>query len=153
MSFLIMSINIIIKYFMILTTIGIISSQSVLASLKDTGNDTCIPCDDWQHTNVFLISHGYTYDFKMDNLSGLSICFKKNINIYIEYNSLFTEGLYPEFKAWNNAGLIEDFEFYYFSIYAINFTGIIIHRNGLIRELWNLYGYCSILKIHSPDYD
>jgi len=147
-----MSINIIIIYFMIVTTICIISSQSILASLKDTENDMCILCDDWQHTNVFLISHGYSYGFKLDHLSGLSICFKKNVNIYIEYNSIFSGGLYPGFKAWNSTGLIEDFEFYYFSIYVINFTGIIIHRNGLIRELWDLYGYCSVLKIHTPDY-
>jgi len=150
MSFFTMSINIIIKYFIIVTTICIISSQSVLASLKDTRNDTCISYDDWQHTNVFIISHGYSDE--MDNQSGLSICFKKNVNIYIQYSSLFPGWLDPRIKVWDSTGLIEDFGYYSLSINVKNFTGIIIHRDGLIIERWNLYGYCSVLQMHIPNY-
>ena len=145
-----MEISSIFKCSLTIILVVTIFSQSVLASLKDTVNNTCIPHDDWQYTNVFIISHGYSDE--IDNQSGLSICFKKNVNINIQYSSLFPGWLDPRIKVWDSTGLIEDFNNYGFSINVKNFTGIIIHRDGIFRERWNLYGYCSILQIHTPDY-
>ena len=139
----------IIKYLLIITIICIISSQSVLTCIKYTGNDTYILHDDWQHTNVFFISHGYSNDYKMDNLSLSPFCFKKNVNLYINYGGFLS---WPGLKVWNSTVLIEDFKFYCFSINVINFTGIILHRIGLFVDVWNLYGYCTVLKIHTPHY-
>ncbi len=139
----------IFRYLLIITIICIISSQSVSASLKDTESDTFIPCDDWQHTNVFLISHGYGYDSKIDKLIRFPICFKKNVNLYIAYSGFLK---WPGLKVWDSTGLIEDFSNYGFNINVKNFTGIIIYRDGIFRERWNLYGYCSVIQIHTPDY-
>jgi hypothetical protein len=107
-------------------------------------------CDDWQHTNIFFCSYGYTDDFRINNQSVLTTCFKKNVYVDISYNGWL---LNPRFIVWNNSGLIEDFEFYHFNLFVTNFTGIIIHRIGLlIGNFRYLFGYCTVLKIHTPEY-
>jgi hypothetical protein len=105
-------------------------------------------CGDWQTNNVFFSSYGYSTDLEINNQNSQVTCFKKNVRLSIYYKGFWP--LWVKFKVWNDTGVFSDFRIDHCSLYATNFTGLIIHSIYRIHELgnaWYLFGYCSYLKI------
>ena len=135
---------IIAKSIFIIILVCVISSQSIIASSKDRiiNNNP----NNWEHPNVFFYSHGYSNDLRINNKNSLATCFVNNVELYIYYKMPFWP-LFPGFKVWNDTCLIADFNVFFCSFDAINFTGIIIHRISWIGNFFYVYGYCREFKI------
>lgn len=134
-----------IKSLLTIILVCIISSQSILVSSQNIIINN-IKHYDWRHPDVFFFSHGYSKDLRINNKNSLVTCFVKDEELYIYYQMPFWP-LFPRFKVWNNTGLIADFNVFFCSFDATNFTGIIIHKISLIGNFYYVYGYCRDFKI------
>jgi uncharacterized protein (DUF779 family) len=135
------------KSIFIITVIFLISSQSTIASPKISKIKN-IKSLDWEHAEVFLYSHGYGNDLRINNQSILQTCFVKDVKLYIYYQMPIWP-LFPNFKIWNNTGLIIDFIVDFCSFHASNFTGLIIYRISWLGNFWHIIGYCQYFKIRT----
>lgn len=136
-----------IKYLSITVLAFIISSQCISASSQNTTINNSTPLD-WQHHDVFFYSHGYSNDLRINNQSSLRTCFVMDVKLYIYYEMPLWP-LFPNFKVWNQSGLIVDYDVFYCSFYATNFTGLIIHRISWLGNFWYIFGYCEYFKMRT----
>ena len=134
-----------IRFNGLLGIVLVILFQSVFASSQNTISKTVKPCD-WQHDDVFFYSHGYSNDLRINNESSLRTCFARDVKLFIYYEMPLWP-LFPEFKVWNNTGLIADFIIDFCSFDATNFTGIILHRISWLGNFFYVFGYCNDFKI------
>jgi hypothetical protein len=139
--------NNIIKPIFIITITCFIYSQPIVALSEEKILDDSKPID-WEHPQVFFYSSGYSDDLRINNYSSLRTCFLKDVKLYIYY-SMPIWPLFPNFKIWNNSGMITDFNIDFCSLYATNFTGLIIHRISLLGNFWHIIGYCEYFKIRT----
>ncbi len=132
---------------LLIISIFFISSQSINASSQNkiiNINKTL----DWETPKVSFYSHGYSNDLRINDESIFRNCFVKDVKLYIYYKMPLWP-LFPNFKIWNQTGLIVDFDVFFCHFYAKNFTGLIIHRISLIGNFWYIVGYCEYFKIRT----
>jgi hypothetical protein len=139
--------NVTIKSVFIITIICIISNQPIIALSEEKIIDDNKPLD-WEHSEVFFFSQGYSNDISINNKSTLRTCFVKNVRLYIYYQ-MPVWPLFPNFKIWNSSGLITDFNVDFCSFHANNFTGLIIHRISLLGNYWYSFGHCQYFKMRT----
>lgn len=142
-----MLINNIIKAIFIIIIFFVIPSQSIVALSEQKITDNSKPLD-WEHTQVSFYSHGYSNDLRINNKSSLRTCFEKDVDLYIDYKMPIWP-LFPNFKVWNQSGLIVDYNVFFCHFYATNFTGLIIHRISWLGNFWHIVGYCEYFKMRT----
>ena len=123
----------------------ILMLSGISASLQGEIINRTVPCD-WQQDNVFFYIHAYSDDDKIDNYSIPFIFLKKDLRLCISLR-MSVWPLFIKIKVWNDTGLIIDCRDDHFYLVTENFTGLITHRRDLLGYVWNIFGYCNVIKI------
>jgi len=142
-----MKTNIILRCSVTLMIILQIISQYSSASTQDMIYNTTFPCDIQEH-NVSFYCHAYSNKERITNQSLPVVWFVKDVRLSIFFEMSFYR--YNKFKVWNDTGVIIDGKIDHCFLTATNYTGIIIHRRGVLGYVWHLYGSCKNFKLDEP---
>jgi hypothetical protein len=124
-----------------------IFSQTALGISENKASRDSEICD-WQQTNIFFMTHGWSEDVTSNNNSIVSTSFQLCSQLHFHYHICLWP-FYSTFTVWNQTGIVNSFKVDHCACTISNFTGTLIHRPSLLGHYWYIIGYCTELKIRT----